>query len=44
MYPSTEALIEYFNLPKKEQYKISKNVYMKSILKYIKYKMEVFFE
>lgn len=44
MYPSTEALIEYLHLPKKEQYKISKNVYMKSILKFIKYKVKVFFE
>lgn len=44
MYPSTESLVEYLHLPKKEQNKISKKVYMKSIVEFIKYRMEKFFE
>lgn len=44
MYPSTEALIRYLDLPKKEQYKISKKVYMKSTIELIKYKIKKFFE
>ena len=44
MYPSTEALIRYLDLPKKEQYKISKKVYRKSIIEFIKYKIKKFFE
>lgn len=44
MYPSTESLIEYLHLPKKEQNKISKKVYMKSIVEFIKYKIKKFFE
>lgn len=44
MYPSTESLIEYLDLPKNEQYKISKKVYMKSTVEFIKYKIKKFFE
>lgn len=44
MYPSTDALIKYLRLPKKEQYKISKNVYIKSIVKFVEYKVKKFFE
>lgn len=44
MYPSTDALIKYLHLPKKEQYKISKNVYIKSIVKFVEYKVKKFFE
>ena len=44
MYPSTESLIGYLDLPKKEQYKISKKVYMKSTVEFIKYKIKKFFE
>ena len=44
IYPSTESLIQYLDLPKKEQYKISKKVYMKSTVEFIKYKIKKFFE